>query len=274
MKTIGMIVPTVDNSFFSDLVKRAERYLRTNRYQLLVMSSDNDAENEKNAYATLQELKVEGILSVSGLSIFPADLVCEDMPLVWLDRVPESTRKIPWVSNDDEKAMETAVDALIEKGCNDILLMPGYLAEGQESPRVRGYRKALEKHHIEYNDVYVLNRKGETSSEAETEELVREHLHQGNKVDGIITSSDRAAFGAMAALRSVGYYVPEDVKLISFDNSPYSTMVTPAVTALDRNAETLAEKACELLLKQIGHDTDLTIENTIPVSLVKRDSIR
>lgn len=274
MKAIGMIVPTVDNSFFSGLVKRAERCLRTSGYQLLVMSSDNDAENEKNAYGVLQELQVEGILSVSGLSVFPKDLVREDMPLVWLDRVPESERKIPWVSNDDENAMELATDALIEKGCNDILLMPGYLAEGQESPRVKGYRSALEKHNLPYREEYVLNRRGEASSEAETEELVRNHLHNGNKVDGIITSSDRAAFGAMAALRSVGYYVPEDVKLISFDNSPYSTMVTPAVTALDRNAEALAEKACELLLKQICKDPDDTIENTIPVSLVRRDSIR
>ena len=274
MKTIGMIIPTADNSFFSELVSSAERCLYENGYHLLACSSDNNAEKEKEYFKALSEAGVSGILCVSGLSELPGDLIPETTPLVWLDRVPGSERAIPWVANDDEQAMKTAAEALIAKGCKNILLLPGYLAEHQESPRVNGYRKALEEHGIPFRAEYVLNRSGKGSSEEEAELMVKELLRNGGKVDGILTSSDRAAFGAMAALRSVGFYVPEDVKLISFDNSPYSTMGTPAITALDRNPKVLAETACAILLKQIAQETDYEIENIIPVSLVSRDSIR
>ena len=98
-------------------------------------------------------------------------------------------------------------------------------------------------------------------------------MAQGIRADAVITSSDRAAFGVIAALHRVGLYVPEDVKLISFDNSPYSTMASPAVTALDRKPQLLAETACRSLLDQMAGKT-VQMETMIPVSLIRRDSTR
>ena len=274
MKTIGMLIPTADNSFFSELVQNAERYLHEQGYRLMICSSDNQAEKEKEYYEVLLKAGVSGILSVSGLSELPDGLIPGNLPLVWLDRVPTSKRIIPWVANDDAEAMKLAAETLIRKGCKDIALLPGYLAEHRESPRVTGYRRALEENGISYRDEYVLNRTTKGSSESEAERMIRELLRKGNRVDGILASSDRAAFGAMAALRSVGCYVPEDVKLISFDNSSYSTMGTPSISALDRNPQALAETACEILLKEISGSTDYLVENCIPVTLKERDSIR
>ena len=273
MKVIGMIVPTVDNAFFSALASSAAKHLYDAGYQALICSSDNDVEKEEAAFRHLTALRAEGIVCVSGLRALPEDLIAKDYPLVWVDRVPSSKHSIPWVANDDSAAMEEATEYLIEKGCRNILLMPGFLAQGQESPRVAGYRSALEKHGLPYEPRFVLNRKGERSSEAESETLVRGLLRQGHEIDAIITASDRAAFGAIAGLRSVGLYVPEDVRLISFDNSPYSAMATPSVTALDRNPGVLAEKACQILLGRIRGEA-VPMENRVPVGLVRRDSTR
>ena len=74
----------------------------------------------------------------------------------------------------------------------------------------------------------------------EAGQLIMKVMKDGRRADGIITSSDRAAFGAMKALGKVGFYSPEDVRLISFDNSPYSTMASPSITSLDRNPASLA----------------------------------
>ncbi len=71
----------------------------------------------------------------------------------------------------------------------------------------------------------------------------------------------------------VGFYSPEDVKLISFDNSPYSTMASPSITSLDRNPASLAAKACQILLDLI-EGKEVNKENIIGVSLVERDSTR
>ncbi len=273
-KVAGIIIPTVDNSFFAGLAHYAECCLYEKGYRTMICSSANDAEKEKEYLRTLAGNGAEGILCVSGLSALEDGLLPEDFPFVWVDRHPSSGRPIPWVANDDRAAMEEAAEYLVEKGCRNILLMPGYLAEKSESPRVEGYRQALKKCGIEWNPKYILNRSGQGSSEKETEELVRGIIREGCPVDGIITSSDRAAFGAIAALRSVGLYVPEDVKLISFDNSPYSAMASPAITALDRKPKQLAEEACEILLAMMEGGEPPCMEKIVPVVLEKRDSTR
>ena len=273
-RLIGMIVPTVDNSFFAGLSCEADRYLNERQYELVLCVSANDAEREKVCFRRLLSSGVAGILCVSGLSALPEDLLPENYPLVWLDRRPQAKRPVPWAANDDAAATEEATAFLLEKGCKNILLLPGFLAEHQESPRVAGYRRALEKKGVAFREEYILRRSGKKSSEAETEELLLALLKNGDAIDGVIASSDRSAFGAMTALRKVGRYTPEDVKLICFDNSPYSAMASPAITALDRNPKLLAERACETLLQILSGAAKIEEKMLVPVSLVQRDSTR
>lgn len=272
MKTIGMIIPTTDNSFFSNLAHAAEKYMAAKGYQVLIADSGNDPEREKEYLKTFGEISC-GIIDVSGLSEVPEEILKEDCPVVFVDRRPSSSKTITWVANDDAAAMKEATQYLLEKGCRSIILMPGYIAEHQENPRVTGYRSALEEAGVEFDPQYVLNRTGRGSSEQETQELVMNIMKDGKKVDAIITSSDRAAFGVTRALGKIGLYAPEDVRLIAFDNSPYSTMVSPSITAIDRNSEELSKKACEILLKKISGE-EVAETTIVPVSLIKRDSTR
>lgn len=269
----GIVIPTTDNSFFSNLADYAARCLYEEGYTPLILSSANDAETEKSHLRSLSLLGAKGILCVSGLRSLPEDLLPADYPLVWVDRHPESCRSVPLVANDDQSAMALATDYLLEKGCRNILLLPGYQAENRTSPRVLGYEEALRKHGIEPDSAYILHRAGRKSSEAETEELIRDVMGKGIPADAVITSSDRAALGVITALHRVGLYVPEDIKLISFDNSPYSAMASPAITALDRNPRLLAQTACRTLLSLIKGEP-VESRTIIPVSLCKRDSTR
>ena len=271
MKNIGLIIPTTDNSFFSSLAHSLQK-IKSEEYDLFICDSENSPEKERKYLKDLSDI-CEGIIDVSGLSELPDDLLEEDYPLVFVDRRPGSNRKVAWVANDDAKAMEEATGYLIEKGCKNILLLPGYVAEKQDSPRVSGYKQALLQNGLNYDDGFVLNRKGKGSSEEETEALVMDKIHEGVKFDGIITSSDRAAFGALRAISKLGYYAPEDVRLISFDNSPYATMASPSITTIDRNPYELARVAYNVLMKIID-DQPYETENIIPVSLIKRDTTR
>ena len=266
-----MIVPTLDNIFFSNLARHVEQILREKEMGALVCSSENNASREKALIRELSDRGTDGLICISGLNHFPKDTAPNNFPIVWVDRKPTSERAIPWVANDDKAAMENATEYLLKKGCRHILLLPGFLAEPRKSPRVIGYQAALVSNGFEVDPQYILNRKGEQPTEIETEKMVRDLLRKGVPVDGIITSSDRSAFGAMAGLRSVGLYVPEDVKLISFDNSPYSAMATPSITALDRKPELLAAKACENLIQMVNGET-VPLESIVDVTIVERVS--
>ncbi|MBR4471851.1 MAG: substrate-binding domain-containing protein [Erysipelotrichaceae bacterium] len=271
-KTIGMIIPTTDNSFFSSLSHDCEGYLSDKGYTLLICDSDNNVDREKEYLNTLSSL-CSGIIDVSGLSELDNDLLPQDYPLVFVDRRPSSERSIPWTGNDDEEAMYEATSYLLEQGCANILLLPGYVAGSNDSPRIRGYKKALEDKGVSYDENYVLLRKGIKSSQEETRDIIMNALSEGKRIDAIITSSDRSAFSVMKAIGELGYYAPEDIRLISFDNTPYSTLSSPSITAIDRNAKDIAYKACEVLLKLLNGE-EVSDTNVIPVSLVKRDSTR
>lgn len=273
MKTIGLILPTTDNSFFADLANELSIRAMELGYELLIASTNNSAEKEREQLKLFESYGLDGILCVTGLSKFTDDLVAKNIPIVFIDRVPDADHPIPWVANDDQMALYEATSYLVENGCRNILLAPGFVAEGNDSPRIKGYELALKDHELTCYPDYILKRAGKAPSEVETKALVMDHLRKGSPVDGIITSSDRAAFGAMAALESVGFYVPEDVKLITFDNSPYAAASVPAVTALDRNTDQMAERALELL-QALMQGKPCEMENIIPVSLVRRESTR
>ena len=270
MRKIGLVIPTTDNTFFSLYAHALEKCL--NDSQLVICDCQNNAEREKEYLKMLSQI-CEGIIDISGLSELEEGLLPDNYPLVLVDRKPVTSAEVPWVGNDDEAAMYEATAYLLSKGCRNVLLMPGYIAEYHESPRVKGYKRALQDNSTEFGESYVLNRKGLKSSEEETAELIMDYFKEGRKIDAIITSSDRAAFGAMKALGKLGYYVPEDVRMISFDNSPYSVMGSPSVTAIDRNGTLIAQKAAEILNKLFDGET-VPLETVIPVSLVKRDSTR
>lgn len=273
-KWIGMIVPTLNNSFFSSLASSVEKEMRMKGFETYVADSANNVVNEIVCIRQLESLGANGIISVSGFAKLPEDLVSENTPLVWVDRRPESNREIPWVGNDDAGAMELAAEHLIEKGCRTILLLPGYVAQDKDNPRVEGYRRTLEKNGIPYRSEYVLNRPGRKSSEEEAGELITKAVQDGIIMDGIITSSDRAAFGARRALQRIGYFVPEDVRLVSFDNSPYAAFASPSLTTMDRRPEELAKTASEVLCACMAGKADIRQTNIIDVSLIPRDSSR
>ena len=273
MKKIGMIVPTLDNSFFSELAVAVQKELRKKDVQTYIVNSGNDAATELDYMKQFRDAGMDGILSVSALQELPKD-AAGDLPLVWIDRIPSSEKPVPYVANDDRNAMELAAECLISKGCKHILFLTGFVKDSQNSPRLEGYKAALEKHGIPYEERYVQRREGTCPTETETGELAVKMIKSGLPVDGIITSSERAAFGAARALQKIEYFVPEDIRLICFDNSPFSAMTSPSLTTLDRKADEMARTACDLVLRLAAGEKNGPVENIVHVELIERGSTR
>ena len=186
-KFVGMIVPDISNTFFSSIAYSAQKYLQEQNFDLLICNS-NRVEVEESHFKNLAELGVSGILCVSGLSSLAENLIDEKFPLVFLDRRPANAEKFAWVANDDVDATRLATQYLIDKGCKNIIMIPGYIAGRHESLQEQGYRKALESNGIEIDESYILKRPGEKSSHIEVEKIVTDFLRRELPIDGIIAS--------------------------------------------------------------------------------------
>lgn len=115
-----------------------------------------------------------------------------------------------------------ATEHLIERGCKDILSISSFTANYPGNERQMGYERALAAHGMPLRRDYQLFVSGKQPSIIESEELVTDFLSTGYPVDGVFAHSDHAAVGALRALVAAGKRVPEDVRLIGFDDSVYA----------------------------------------------------
>ena len=144
-----------------------------------------------------------------------------------------------------------------------------FVPHGNE--RQMGYERALAAHGMPLCRDYQLFVSGKQPSIIESEELVTDFLSTGCPVDGIFAHSDHAAVGALRALVAAGKRVPEDVRLIGFDDSVYAQIPTPQISTIRRFPERLAHEGCQALLALLRGEKP-EMETLVPVKLVQRAS--
>ena len=271
-RTVGLILPNVNNEFFSSLALHIETWLFEHSYSLFICNSANNTEKEKEYFRTLVGKGVDGILCISELNEIPEEIISHGTPIVCIDRHPKASQALPWVGNDDAAASCDATLHLVQKGCKHILFISSYLSGYEARDRQHGYERALTRSGLFVDKNYILHRPGNDPTPIEVEVMVHDFLKTGLPLDGIVTASEPAALGALYALRRAGLSVPEDVKIIGFDNTLYSLLMSPALSSIERNPEQIALKSCELLLQLIDGNTPAETQITVPTTLVERIS--
>lgn len=270
-RTIGMIVPDISNDFFSKIALHVERELATEDYSVFVCNSANDPARERDYFRTLASKQADGIICISGLRRLDGEFVPHGIPVVCIDRAPENDLGFPHVGSNNIGGGYMATEHLIERGCKNILSISSFTANYPGNERQMGYERALAAHGMPLRRDYQLFVSGKQPSIIESEELVTDFLSTGCPVDGIFAHSDHAAVGALRALVAAGKRVPEDVRLIGFDDSVYAQIPTPQISTIRRFPERLAHEGCQALLALLRGEKP-EMETLVPVKLVQRAS--
>ena len=270
---IGLIVPDISNDFFSTLAFHTERTLQEQGYSVFVCNSGNDPQREQAYFSTLTSKLVDGIICISGLRSLDGDIIPAGLPVVCVDRYPNTTLEIPLVRSDEARGTYLATSHLFERGCRRIAFIASFTADFKGDTRERGYRQALAELHLETDPKLSLQVTGQRPSMYEAEDLVTDLLKRGIPFDGIMASSDHAAVGALNALTKAGIDVPGQVKIAGFDDSVYSRLTTPRITTIHRYPEQMAESGCKAMLQLLrGEKPGAT--TVVPVALIKRASTK
>lgn len=148
-----------------------------------------------------------------------------------------------------------ATEQLINHGCKNI----AYLGDiSEHSPefreRYRGYCRALSKHGIIVNPN--LQIKIEQSNEELGYQGCKQLLRKRTQFDGIFAASDLIAIGAMRALHEAGIAIPDNVKIMGFDDVQASNYTNPRLSTVHQNAESAGEQMVEMLIELIKRKDD------------------
>lgn len=250
-KTIGVVIPEVNNHFFSLAINGIEEVARQSGYHVLIYLTHDDYEREVAITQYLTGGRVDGILmSVASESQefgHLQKLQASKPAIVFFDRVCEALNTANVTTNDYESGYQ-ATQHLIEAGCRHIahLLISGNLSIGRM--RMQGYLAALQDNGIAFDETLVFD--GNGSDEYNTARIT-ELLSGRPEVDGVFASVERLAISSYQACKALGRSIPGDVKIIGFSNLGVASLLDPALTTITQPAYEIGKEAATILLRAI-----------------------
>ncbi len=255
--TIGLIVPDIENPFFSSLAKRLEARCRQTGLGLFITNSDDCPEHDCEQLRRLDALGVDGIVfvpsndvSAEGEREVSGVLASLCAPYVMVDRVIESA-ECDKVLVDNEYGAHQAVEHLIASGHRRIGCLANTASSQNGRLRLAGYKNALADHGIcvEPGLVCEGGYHGESGYRA-----VDAFLSGG--ATGIFSTSDLMTMGVVRRLSELGLHVPEDISVVSFDRNETSAFFLPGITSVKQDVGQLSSLAFDLLEARIAGSDD------------------
>jgi LacI family transcriptional regulator len=248
--TVGLISDTVATEVFAgEIIRGSVATALIHRNLLLIGETEGDPAVEKQLVDDMLDRGVGGFLYASMYTRevrLPAAL--RGRPVVLVNCVT-SGRPVPAVVPDETGAGRAAIGALLDAGHRDRIYLVGEpgpkVIAGRE--RLAGIREVLSRRGLRLAGTVDCRWWPEPAYEA-----VRALLATGARPSGLICLNDRVAFGAYQALQEAGRRIPDDVSVVSFDDSDLATWVRPQLTSIALPHFELGRRAVELLLAQSG----------------------
>lgn len=271
---VGVIVPYINRSFFSSVIRGIEEELTPHGYHIIICQSHEEAANEIEQLNTLLNTQIDCIfMSVSKTTQNTTHIkkaMEENTPVIFFDRKID----VPGVSSvtlDDFRAGFIATEHLINEGCKRIAHLSGDINLEIYKNRFEGYKAALKQYNIPFKKKYVIS----TSSKIESGvQAVAQLWESSDKPDAIFSAGDYAALGAIQELKERNVKIPEEVCVVGFSNEPFTKYMELPITSVDQTPLVMGKIAAQVFLEQVNGNQKFSIEKKVvlPPELVIRSS--
>ena len=248
-RSLVFVVKGTRNLFFSDFLVQLQRAATLYGYSGIVSYLDENANEIDAAQKILREIKPKGMIFLGGsVANFQQGFANITVPAVLTTLVSDELDfpNLSMVGVDDRAAARTAVSHLIAQGHRKIAVLGGPTTSYPSRMRRLGAQDAMEDAGLTFDDrLYGLsNYDFESAYHA---------MARRAEFTALFAMSDVIAFGAIRALVSAGFRVPEDISVIGFDGISMSRYCVPVMTTIVQPGEQIALQSIELLVRQIEH---------------------
>jgi LacI family transcriptional regulator len=249
-KTIGLVIPSLVDPFFSSCAEAAQAVARENDSLLIVTVTANDPRNEIDNLNVLIRHRVDGLI------IVPADpnnhavrdlLNRVAMPVVAIDR-PVVNSSITSVVADNLRGATLATQHLIDHGYKRILCLTGESTLYTIRERMAGYRKTIQAAHL--TPIFDTSVKDYRSAEYAIKTL----LDGPHPPDAIFALKNSTTIYAFEVLQRLSISVPEAIALLGFDDFELASTVRPSISVIAQPVEEIGRRAAEILFEQLFDD--------------------
>ncbi|MBX4929855.1 LacI family DNA-binding transcriptional regulator [Rhizobium binae] len=262
-RLIGIIIPDLTNPFFSELVQSAEQAAASHGYNIIVMTSFDDAAKEADRIGQLTSRKVDGIILVPSNDFHTLKLP-KALPIVVVDRLMPGYSGI---ASDHRSGVRLGVEHLLKLGHRRIGFISGPRHSVPANDRLKGYLDAMGQSDDD-GEIQASPLIAEAAFDYESGRSAGNYLlarARSERPTAIFASSDQQAIGCMRAAHDLGIPVPAALSIVGFDGIPLSSMTTPRLTTVKQPIQKIAAAAVAVLLNKqptpgVGHPILLDCE--------------
>lgn len=245
---IGILLPGLHGEFFSEMIRGIDEASWQYNFQLLLSSYNADANNTARAIAAMRG-RVDGIIIMVPYDYDPEEFAGSNIPHVLIGaKHDKEAENIVGIENFNGAML--AVDHLFERGARNIALLSGPSQNLDAEQRYQGYLKSVKNHGLKPSII-----KGDfTESSGKNAALeIIETNKSGQKIDGIFCANDMMAVGLIKELQKQNIRIPQDIKIVGFDDIPISKYLNPELSTIHVKIAKLGQVAFEMIVAQINN---------------------
>lgn len=263
-----VLIPKISNPFYSEIINGIQDVAIDNRYNILLCETDSNPDREDIYFNLVRNKMADGIITMDpAVQVDSLIALAESHPIIQCSEYAVESG-IPYVTIDHEAAAYQAVRHLIQLGHKEIALINSDEKFLYSRKREDGYRKALEKHGLPFNEEWII--RNEELEFINGQLAMRKILGGNNRPSAVFAVSDLLAIGALKELHHVGLHVPNDIALVGFDKISFSNMTHPALTTVAQPMYEMGKLSAKMLIDKIKGKE---VENVIlDFELVIRES--
>ena len=245
--SVGLVIPTLSNPYFADVAGMVSHALRSKGYSVVLMDCDEDENSEVEAVRLLVAQNIEGVIIIpSGAESAHIDMLLQrKIPVISIDRYHEDI-PVSYVATHHYEGAYDITQYLLQAGHKRIACLQGSNLVVSNNLRVKGYTDAMKAAGCSVFSV-AGNSFTSESGYIETKLL----LQKKDRPTAIFALSDTILLGVLKALEEDDVRVPEDMSVVTFDNSSYLDFLACPITSVAQPVNDIANISIKLLLEQI-----------------------
>lgn len=260
--TIAVLAKGISNPLFGKMVQMLEKDILGKQY-LFVLQQVDEEENEIEAAIRLEkEKRLKGIIFLGGAN-HPRENLLRQLTVPFVictvnAHLADDLDDFGVVAIDDEAESFRMVDYLCGLGHRRVAILTSTTGDsGIGRLRLEGYRRALEKHKIPYDESLVVSMESgqNTYTMKNGYEQTQMLLKRGVSFTALYAIADTIAIGASKAVFDAGLKVPDDISVAGFDGLDLAAYYQPSLTTLEQPVREMAEEASRILFELINEKT-------------------
>lgn len=277
-RTIGVVLPVSDgaafqNPFFLEMIRGISKTCNEKKYMVAIASGTTEEELLESIRMMAKGGRADGFIVLYSKK---EDQVIdylhqENLHYAIIGKPYQYENEILYVDNDNQLAGKDAANYLIGLNHQKIAYVCSDIDEMVTAERLSGYQQALAAANIAIDPTYIV---AESFQDTENKQQLASLFLADEHPTAVVASDDIVAMSLTHLLKDIELSVPNDISIISFNNSIFAEMIQPALTSIDVHIDYLSSQVVEKLVEFIEGRQTIAMKVILPHKIIERDSCK